>query len=110
VQVLWITAHPDPRSLNGALYREGVRFLEDSGHEVRTSDLYAMRWNPVVDAADFAHDGRTRLIVGSAAENAVRRGTLAPDIVAEHEKLTWADALVVQFPLWWYAMPAILKG
>jgi hypothetical protein len=22
----------------------------------------------------------------------------------------WADALILQFPLWWFAMPAILKG
>ncbi|MFJ6700607.1 NAD(P)H-dependent oxidoreductase [Streptomyces sp. NPDC091272] len=124
MKVLWLAAHPDPRSLNGSLYGEGVRFLEEQGHEVRTSDLYAMGWNPVVSAADFSHGqggpsqgggplphGQgERLVVGSAAEEAVRRGTLSPDILAEHEKLSWADTLIVQFPLWWYGMPAILKG
>jgi NAD(P)H dehydrogenase (quinone) len=29
---------------------------------------------------------------------------------AEIDKLLWADALILQFPLWWFAMPAILKG
>ena len=34
----------------------------------------------------------------------------SPDIAREQEKLLWADAVILQFPLWWYAMPAILKG
>lgn len=29
---------------------------------------------------------------------------------AEQEKLLWADTIIFQFPLWWYTMPAILKG
>ena len=29
---------------------------------------------------------------------------------AEQDKLRWADALILQFPLWWFTMPAILKG
>lgn len=110
MKVLWITAHPEPRSLNGSLHREGVGCLKEEGHEVRTSDLYAMRFNPVVTPGDFSHTEDTRLIVGHAGEEAVRGGTLAPDITAEHEKLSWADTLIVQFPLWWYGMPAILKG
>ena len=32
------------------------------------------------------------------------------DIVAEHEKLLWCDLLILQFPLWWFGMPGILKG
>jgi NAD(P)H dehydrogenase (quinone) len=31
-------------------------------------------------------------------------------VSAEIEKLLWADALILQFPLWWFSMPAILKG
>lgn len=31
-------------------------------------------------------------------------------MVAEQEKLLWADTVILQFPLWWYGMPAILKG
>ncbi|WP_432476844.1 NAD(P)H-dependent oxidoreductase [Nocardioides sp. GXQ0305] len=32
------------------------------------------------------------------------------DVVREQEKLGAADLLVLQFPLWWYGVPAILKG
>ena len=111
MHVLWVFAHPEPRSLNGALRDEGVRALTDAGHRVRTSDLYAMRWRSTVDADDFgSHERDERLLVAGASQLAHQAGTLHPDIRAEHDKLDWADAVVVQFPLWWYGMPAILKG
>ncbi len=110
MNVLWIFAHPEPRSLSGALRDEGLRTLRDLGHDTRQSDLYAMHWNPVVDGGDFRHDGERRLIVGATSRRAYAEGTLSDDIRAEQEKLAWADALVIQFPLWWYGMPAILKG
>ncbi len=91
----WLTAHPEPRSLNGSLFRGGVRLLREQGHEVRTSDLYSMNFNPVVTADDFEHPADERLIVGRAGQEAVRRCTLAPDVTAEHNKLTWADTLIV---------------
>ena len=88
MNVLWVFAHPEPRSLSGALRDDGLRTLRELGHDVRESDLYAMKWDPVVDVRD----------------------EVSPGILAEQEKLEWADAVVVQFPLWWYGMPAILKG
>jgi NAD(P)H dehydrogenase (quinone) len=32
------------------------------------------------------------------------------DIVREQEKLVWADAVILLFPMRWFSMPAILKG
>jgi NAD(P)H dehydrogenase (quinone) len=110
MRVLWLSAHPDPRSLNGALRDEGVAVLRGQGHEVVESDLYAMRWNPVVDHSDFQHDPGGRLDVLAESERALETGTLSEDIRMEQEKLRRADTLVVQFPLWWFGMPAILKG
>lgn len=110
MQVLWVLAHPDPRSLNGALRYEGVRVLREQGHQVRESDLYAMGWDPVVDHDDFAHDASERLDVLAESERALRSGGLAADIRAEQDKLRWADTVVLQFPLWWFGPPAILKG
>ncbi|MET8998889.1 NAD(P)H-dependent oxidoreductase [Amycolatopsis sp. NPDC004169] len=108
---LWVFAHPEPRSLSGALRDDGLRTLRALGHDVRESDLYAMKWNPVVDAADFgAEAGDGRLVVGATSARAHAHGELSADIVAEQEKLLWADTVVVQFPLWWYGLPAILKG
>lgn len=110
VRVLWVSAHPDPRSLNGALHDEGVAALREHGHEVVESDLYAMRWNPVVDHGDFGHDPGERLDVLGESQHALEAGKLSGDIRREQDKLRRADTLVVQFPLWWFGPPAILKG
>ncbi|WP_083268591.1 NAD(P)H-dependent oxidoreductase [Lentzea guizhouensis] len=110
MNVLWIQAHPETRSLNGFLAEAGQRALRDEGHEVEVSDLYAMGWNPVVDAAAYAHDPARRFQVADAAKQAHAEGTVSADIQAEQEKIDRADTIVVQFPLWWFGMPAILKG
>ncbi|WP_236790650.1 NAD(P)H-dependent oxidoreductase [Amycolatopsis sp. GM8] len=110
MKVLWIYAHPEPRSLTGSLRDEGLRALTELGHQYRQSDLYAMHWNPVVDRSDYGLDAASRLLVAGESEVAYDSRRLSPDILAEQEKIEWADVLVLQFPLWWYGMPAILKG
>lgn len=110
MKVLWVFAHPEQKSLNGSLRDVGISALEEAGHECRQSDLYAMRWKAVVDADDFINESSDRLIIGPASGRAYWSGTLSPDILAEQEKIEWADAIVLQFPIWWYGMPAILKG
>lgn len=87
MKVLWVSAHPDPRSLNGALREEGVAVLREHGHQVVESDLYAMGWNPVVDHADFGHDPGRRLDVLTESQHALEAGTLREDIRREHDKL-----------------------
>ncbi|MDQ4086306.1 MAG: NAD(P)H-dependent oxidoreductase [Actinomycetota bacterium] len=111
MRVLWIFAHPESRSLSGALRDDALRALDGLGHEHRSSDLYAMKWKPTVDADDFTHyQPDAPLVVTAASRHAHRTGTLSPDIRTEQEKLDWADTVVLQFPLWWGGMPAILKG
>ncbi|MGG7576134.1 NAD(P)H-dependent oxidoreductase [Streptomyces sirii] len=110
-KILVVTAHPEPRSLNAALAAFAVEHLRAAGHEVRVSDLYAMKWKSVVDADDFPdHSADHRLDVLAAHEQATLAGRLAPDIAAEQEKVRWSDAVVLQFPMWWFSVPAILKG
>jgi NAD(P)H dehydrogenase (quinone) len=109
MNVLWVLAHPDHRSLTAALHREGVAALSDAGHTVEVSDLHAMKWNPVVDRDDY-DIGPERLHVGPESGRALAEGRLSRDIVAEQAKLDRADLVVLQFPLWWFGMPAILKG
>ncbi len=111
MKVLLVFAHPEPRSLNGALRDVAIKELKAQGHEVRVSDLYANGWKSEVDRADFpslASDAR--LIPAAASKQAFEANALTADVRAEIEKLLWADALILQFPLWWFSMPAILKG
>lgn len=111
MNVFLIHAHPEPKSLNGSLKELAVGTLGDLGHSVRVSDLYAMRWKAVADAGDFPERARPdRLFYGYESKQAFAEGTQAADVAAEQEKLLWADAVILQFPLWWYSMPAILKG
>lgn len=53
MKVFIVHAHPERRSLNSALTDIAVDTMTDAGHEVRVSDLYAMRWKSTIEAADF---------------------------------------------------------
>lgn len=111
--VLWVSAHPEPSSLNGSLRHDGVERLRRTGHTVLESDLYAMGWDPVVRARDGGQraDGEQRPFrVSTDTRDAFISGAQALEVLAEQSKLRQANAVVVQFPLWWYGMPAILKG
>jgi NAD(P)H dehydrogenase (quinone) len=108
--MLWLSAHPEPESLNGSLRHDGIAHLRATGHTVFESDLYAMDWNPVVRREDAGKPEGERFHVTEDVRQAYREGRLPEDIVSEQEKLRRADALIVQFPLWWYGLPAILKG
>ncbi len=111
MNVLIVFAHPEPKSLSASLREVAIHELEAAGHTVRVSDLYAMRWKSEVDRADFPSlTPDERLIAVAASKHAFDSDTLTDDVKAEIEKLLWADTLVLQFPLWWFAMPAILKG
>jgi NAD(P)H dehydrogenase (quinone) len=111
MKVLLVFAHPEPRSLSGALRDVAINELRAQGHDVRISDLYAQCWTSAVSRADFpALPPEQRLIPVDASKRAFEANALTSDVKAEIEKLLWADVLILQFPLWWFSMPAILKG
>ncbi|MFD0361384.1 NAD(P)H-dependent oxidoreductase [Nocardia sp. GCM10030253] len=110
MKTLIVHAHPEPQSLSSSLKNVAVSTLTKAGHEVQVSDLYAMRWKSGVDAEDFGAAATHPLDVVHDSGRAYETGTLTADIAAEQAKLLWADTVIFQFPLWWYAMPAILKG
>ncbi|MFI7386312.1 NAD(P)H-dependent oxidoreductase [Streptomyces sp. NPDC049813] len=110
MKTLIVHAHPEPKSLNSSLKDLAVTTLTNAGHEVQVSDLYAMRWKAAADAADYGVHASHPLSVAADSGRAFEAGALTADVVAEQEKLLWADTVILQFPLWWYSMPAILKG
>lgn len=110
-KVLIVHAHPEPKSLTSSLKDLAVETLRHQGHEVKVSDLYQMGWKAIADGEDFvAKSDPDRLIYIAESKRAFSEGTQSPDIAAEQQKLLWADAVLFSFPLWWYGMPAILKG
>jgi NAD(P)H dehydrogenase (quinone) len=111
MKVLLVFAHPEHQSLNGALRDVAVGELKAQGHEVRVSDLHAQSWKSEVDRTDFPLlTPDTRLKVAAASRDGFVGNAMTADVKAEQEKLLWADVLILQFPLWWFSMPAILKG
>jgi NAD(P)H dehydrogenase (quinone) len=106
-----ILAHPEPKSFNGSLFRTAVETLKGAGHEVQTSDLYAMRFNPVSDRTSFLTAQDPKFFKPQAEEmHAVATGGFASELEAEMKKVEWCDLMMWQFPLWWFSVPAILKG
>ncbi|HEY3360620.1 MAG TPA: NAD(P)H-dependent oxidoreductase [Methanosarcina sp.] len=111
MKVLYVYAHPEPKSFNGALKDTALAALKEKGHEVKLSDLYAMNFNPVLSAGDFTE--RKKLDVFKPffeAIQASKTGAFAFDIKDEMEKVKWADLLIFQFPIFFTFMPAIMKG
>jgi putative NADPH-quinone reductase len=68
-------------------------------------------WKAVYDEHDFPDRlDRERLSFVAESGHAFGTGTQPDDVRAEQAKLLAADAVVFQFPLWWFGMPAIMKG
>ncbi len=111
MNVLIVFAHPEPQSFNAAMKDRSVEVLRAQGHEVVVSDLHAMGWKAVADADDFGVRANPDYLVYALEQrHGFRDGTLSPDIRAELDKLVWADLVIFHFPLYWYSMPAIMKG
>lgn len=110
MNVLIVHAHPEPQSFTAALRDQAVETFRAQGHQVQVSDLYAMGWNPVASADDFSQreNPSTWCMPWSSAR--VKRGAIAADIQQELDKLLWADLLVLNFPIFWFSAPAMLKG
>ncbi len=111
MNVLIVYAHEEPRSFNAALKNRAVSVLTDAGHSVEVSDLYAMDFDPVGGKRDFTALSNSEFFkYGEEQANASKNCTFAAEVVAEQEKLLACDLLIFQFPLWWFGLPAILKG
>jgi NAD(P)H dehydrogenase (quinone) len=111
MNVLIVHAHPEPRSFNGALTRQAVETLTAAGHTVEVSDLYAMKFKAVADADDYVErEDPAYLRIDREQTHAHEVDALAADVRAEQDKIARADLLILQYPMWWFGMPAILKG
>jgi len=111
MKVFIVLAHPEHRSFNGAMFRTAVDTFSADGHEVRTSDLYAMPFNPVSGRHNFITVKDPDYFKQQIEEmHATEAYGFADDIEAEIQKMEWCDLMIWQFPLWWFGLPGILKG
>ena len=112
MNVLIVFAHPEPASFSAALKDTAVATLAAAGHAVVVSDLYAMGWNPALGPQEFEHDRADPgfLDLSREQEHAHRNDSHAADVRAEQSKVAAADLVLFHFPVWWFGMPALLKG
>lgn len=111
MKVLIVHAHPEPQSFTAALRDQATATLQAQGHEVQVSDLYAMNWNPVASASDFtSRENPDYLVYALEQRLGVKSQSIAADIQQELDKLLWADLLILNFPIFWFSAPAMLKG
>ncbi len=91
-----IHCHPLTDSYNHALFRAIVETLAQRGHQVIATDLYREEFDPVMSEAE-----RRSFVDGPYDARAV---------AAHAEALRRAEGVILCFPHWWFAMPALLKG
>jgi NAD(P)H dehydrogenase (quinone) len=106
---LWVYAHPRRESFNARLFQAGTEALS-ARYRVQTSDLYAQGFDPVLGDRDLGELAGKPGNIAELAGEAYTRGQLPADVRDEQAKLAAAELLVLQFPLWWYGPPAVLKG
>ena len=96
MHALIVVAHHNPLSLTQSLATHVAQGLEGAGHTFEIADLSAHAFDPRFSAAD----------------SAVHHKQAAPpaDVLAEQARIDRADALVLVYPVYWWSMPALLKG
>ncbi|XP_029446376.1 ribosyldihydronicotinamide dehydrogenase [quinone] isoform X2 [Rhinatrema bivittatum] len=111
-KVLIIYAHQEPKSMNGSLKNTAVDILSKQGCSVTVSDLYAMQFKATTTRNDITGNlcNPQHFNYGVETREAFRHGSLCKDVVEEQKKVQEADLVIFQFPLYWFSMPAIMKG
>ncbi|KAA5834304.1 NAD(P)H-dependent oxidoreductase [Saccharopolyspora hirsuta] len=93
---LVVVAHPDPESLTHGLGRAVAAALSGEGRSAELFDLAAESFDPRFTAADLLHYRG--------------EGPTPPDVAREQARVDRAQQLVLVFPVYWWSMPALLKG
>jgi NAD(P)H dehydrogenase (quinone) len=86
-----IVCHPEEDSFTLSLARRYAETVQARGQEVVLRDLYRMKFDPVLGAAE-------------------RKGTPAPDVEKEWAALGKVDVYILVYPIWFGTPPALLKG
>jgi NAD(P)H dehydrogenase (quinone) len=97
VKVLVVLSHPRRNSFCGAVMDSFIAGLSAAGHEAEIADLHAEGFDPRMIEADEPD-----------WEDAAKR--YSPAVLAEQARIARNEALAFVFPVWWWSLPAMLKG
>ena len=93
-RILIIDGHPDPepQRLCHGLANAYASGAVDAGHEVRRLELHSLDFPLLRSEADF------------------ETGKPPAPIATAQADISWAEHIVIVYPLWLGTMPALLKG
>jgi NAD(P)H dehydrogenase (quinone) len=95
MNVLVIYAHPNPKSFNHAVVEEFTKGLVDAGHAYEIVDLYAEKFDPLINLDDLGqYSGQP----------------VPQDVLGQQASVSRADAMVFIGPIHGWSVPAMLKG
>uniref|UniRef100_A0A4W5P0G5 Flavodoxin-like fold domain-containing protein n=1 Tax=Hucho hucho TaxID=62062 RepID=A0A4W5P0G5_9TELE len=111
-KVLIVYAHQSTGSFNAAAKDATETVLTTQGCKVEVSDLYAMAFKASATAEDITGEVKDaeHFQYGEETMLAWKEGRLSADITEEHRKLSEAEVVIFQFPMYWFTVPAIMKG
>ena len=94
-----VYCHPSEESFTSHVRDSFIKGIVDSGNEYVISDLYKMDFKSDMTEQEYLRDANYRTAP-----------TVAADVLAEHEKINSADAIVFIYPVFWTEAPAKLVG
>jgi len=97
MKVLIVVAHPRKDSLTMSIAKRLISGIEASGNKYELLDLYKEKFNPVLTSPDEPDWNKPDKIYSD-------------EVIREMQRIESSDALVFVFPVWWYSVPAIMKG
>jgi NAD(P)H dehydrogenase (quinone) len=88
-----------------------VEILSAQGHDVVVSDLYGQGFSAVAQKWDFVTTSGGHFNYMLEQKHAARLElAFSPDILGEIQKVKAANLVLIATPIWWFSVPAILKG
>ena len=111
MNALIILAHPESSSFNANWANVTAREFETQQITVLWSNLYKDDFDPVERGVHFKYRADLQKFDPQREQrHAYETNNLPPDVAVEIDKISKADVVVFHFPLWWFGVPAILKG
>ncbi|QLG42003.1 MULTISPECIES: NAD(P)H oxidoreductase [unclassified Paenibacillus] len=97
MNVLVVVSHPRKDSLTFQVADRFVQGLAEAGHGYEILDLHGIGFDPILremDEPDYTQENQV----------------FSPEVETEMKRLKKHDAVAFVFPLWWWHLPAMLKG
>ncbi|WP_375175199.1 NAD(P)H-dependent oxidoreductase [Pseudooceanicola sp.] len=111
MNTLILLAHPEPTSFNARLAEIAAEVRRGLGDRVELVDLNAIGFDPVEAPRHYGARENEQAFSPLAEQRHAWKGGTVPDDVAEQiAHLDRADLVILQFPVWWHSVPAMLKG